>query len=123
MLQIVYFLVKDNDVLYGFTILFIFLLGIIFAGDAEKIYKRKDAQMIVIDEACGMMIAVFLVPYNIWIILLGFVLFRVFDIIKPPPARTIEGFSGSFGVMFDDIIAAIYTNFILQLITRVFHIG
>ena len=113
-----YFLVKNNEILYGFTILFLFVLGIIFSGEAEKIYKRKDAKMIVIDEACGMMVAMFLVPYNFWLMLLGFLLFRAFDITKPPPAKAIEKFSGAFGVMFDDIIAALYTNFILQVIAR-----
>ena len=119
----VYFLVRNNDLLYGFTILFLFLLGIIFSGEAEKIYKRKDAQMIVIDEACGMMLSLFLLPYNLWIMIAGFILFRTFDIIKPPPARAIEKFSGAFGIMFDDIIAAIYTNFILQITCRVFNIS
>jgi len=63
------------------------------------------------------------VPYNLWIAILGFVLFRVFDILKPPPAKAIEKFSGAFGIMFDDTIAAIYTNFILQIICRIFHIS
>ena len=76
--------------------------------------------MIVIDEACGMMLSLFLVPYNLWIMILGFALFRVFDILKPPPAKAIEKFSGAFGIMFDDIIAAIYTNFILQIICLIF---
>jgi phosphatidylglycerophosphatase A len=94
----------------------------IFSSEAERVYKRKDAQMIVIDEACGMMLSMFLVPYSLWVMILGFVLFRTFDILKPPPARNIENFSGAFGVMFDDVIAAMYTNFILQIVTRVFHI-
>ena len=41
---VVYFLVRNNEVLYGFSILFLFVLGIIFSGEAEKIYKRKDAK-------------------------------------------------------------------------------
>jgi phosphatidylglycerophosphatase A len=120
---LIYFVVKDKLPIYTFSVVFLFALGILFSSEAEKIYKRKDAQMIVIDEACGMMLSLFLVPYNVWIMILGFVLFRVFDILKPPPARAIEKFSGSFGVMFDDIIAAIYTNFILQIVTRVFHVA
>jgi len=119
---LLYFVVKDKLPVYAFSILFIFLLGIIFSAEAERIYKRKDAQMIVIDEACGMMLSLFLVPYNFWIMILGFILFRTFDIVKPPPAKAIEKFSGAFGVMFDDIIAAIYTNFILQIVCRIFHI-
>jgi phosphatidylglycerophosphatase A len=119
---LIYFVVKDKLPIYAFSLVFLFALGILFSGEAEKIYKRKDARMIVIDEAFGMLLSLFLVPYNIWVVLLGFVLFRVFDITKPPPARRIEKFSGSFGIMFDDIIAAIYANFILQIICRIFNI-
>lgn len=119
---LIYFVVKDKFPIYAFSIVFLFMLGILFSAEAERIYKRKDAQMIVIDEACGMMLSLFLVPYNLWLAILGFILFRVFDILKPPPARRIEKFSGAFGVMFDDIIAAMYTNFILQIIARVAHI-
>jgi len=119
---LVYFVVKDKLPIYTFSMLFLFALGILFSSEAERIYKRKDAQMIVLDEACGMMLSLFLVPYNPWIMLLGFILFRAFDILKPPPAKAIEKFSGAFGVMFDDIIAAIYTNFILQIISRAFHL-
>lgn len=119
---LIYFVVKDKFPIYIFSLLFIFMLGIMFSTEAEKIYKRKDAKMIVVDEVCGMMLSLFLVPYNFWIMWLGFLLFRVFDILKPPPARAIEKFSGSFGVMFDDIIAAIYTNFILQIVARLCHI-
>ncbi len=119
---LIYFVVKDKFLVYAFSLLFLFMLGVIFSAEAERVYKRKDAQMIVIDEACGMMLSMFLVPYNLWIMILGFILFRAFDVSKPPPARAIEKFSGAFGVMFDDIIAAIYTNFILQIISRIFHI-
>jgi phosphatidylglycerophosphatase A len=119
---LIYFAVKDKFPIYAFSVIFLFALGILFSAEAEKIYKRKDAQMIVIDEACGMMLSMFLVPYNFWIAILGFVLFRTFDILKPPPAKAIEKFSGAFGIMFDDIIAAIYTNFILQITCRIFHV-
>ena len=117
---VVYFLVRNNELLYAFTILFLFLLGVIFSGEAEKIYKRKDAQMIVIDEACGMLLALFFVPVNMFAVILGFFIFRIFDILKPPPAKRMEKLTGSLGIMFDDIVAAIYTNLILQIIFRFF---
>ena len=120
---LIYCVVKDKLPIYAFSLVFLFALGILFSAEAEKIYKRKDPRMIVIDEVCGMMLSLFLVPYNIWIVALGFVLFRTFDIIKPPPAKRIEKFSGAFGVMFDDIIAAIYTNFILQVTCRILNIS
>ena len=117
---VVYFLVKNNEILYGFSILFLFVLGVIFAGEAERIYKIKDAKMIVIDEACGMLLALFFVPYSMFTVIFGFFLFRIFDILKPPPAKRVEALTGSLGIMFDDIIAAIYTNLILQIIIRFF---
>lgn len=117
---VVYFLVRNNDILYGFTILFLFVLGMLFSGEAEKVYKHKDAKMIVIDEACGMLLALFFVPVSIFSAVLGFFIFRILDILKPPPARRMEKLTGSLGVMFDDVIAAIYTNLILQIIFRVF---
>ncbi len=117
---VIYFIVKDNLALYVFSTIFLFMLGMMFSAEAEKIYKRKDAKMIVIDEACGMMVSLLLVPYNICLAISGFVLFRLFDITKPFPAKKIEKASGSFGIMFDDIIAAIYTNIILQLAASAF---
>ncbi len=120
---LIYFVVKDKLPIYIFSVLFLFALGILFSSEAERIYKRKDAQMIVIDEACGMMLSLLLVPYNFWVVLLGFILFRTFDILKPPPAKMIEKFSGAFGIMFDDTIAAIYTNFALQITCRIFNIS
>ena len=117
---VVYLLVKDSLLLYGFALLFLFTLGVMFSSEAERVYKRKDARMIVIDEACGMMLALFLVPATTVSIITGFLLFRIFDIIKPPPAKRVEKITGAFGVMFDDIIAAVYTNLILQAIFRIF---
>ena len=75
--------------------------------------------MIIIDEVCGMLLALFFVPYSLFIVILGFFLFRIFDILKPPPAKRMEKITGSLGIMFDDIVAALYTNFILQIITRI----
>jgi phosphatidylglycerophosphatase A len=114
----VFFLVKNSDILYAFTILFLFFLGVMFAGEAEKVYKHKDSKMIVIDEACGMLLALFFVPVNPYSVILGFFLFRIFDILKPPPAKRMEKLTGALGIMFDDIVAALYTNIILQVVFR-----
>lgn len=119
---LVYFVVKESALLHAFSMVFLFMLGMVFSGEAERVYKRKDANMIVIDEACGMLLALFLLPYKLGAVILGFILFRAFDIIKPPPAKRIEAISGAFGIMFDDLIAAVYSNIILQVLVRVFHI-
>ena len=115
---IIYFLVRNNVVLYAFSILFLFSLGIIFSAEAENIFRKKDAEAIVIDEACGMLLALFLVPFRTVLVIAGFLLFRFFDVIKPPPARALEKIVGSWGIMLDDILAAVYTNVILQILSR-----
>ena len=106
----VYLLVKDNAVLYAISFIAIFTLGMAFSGEAENLFRRKDAGQIVIDEACGMILALAFLPCKPWIIIAGFLLFRLFDIIKPPPIKSLEKLSGSLGIMLDDIMAALYTN-------------
>lgn len=115
---LVYFLVSGNTVLYGLTLALLFLLGILYAGEAERSYGKKDSPTIVIDEVSGMLLALFLVPHGIYPVVTGFLIFRVFDILKPFPAKRAERLSGSFGIMFDDVIAGLYTNLILQIIFR-----
>lgn len=117
---VIYFLVRNNTSLYVFTTIFIFAMGILFSGQAEKIYGKKDAPAIVIDEVCGMLLSLLFVPFGVYSVVLGFFLFRLFDIFKPFPARSVERVPGSFGVMFDDVIAGLYTNIVLQIIFRFF---
>lgn len=83
--------------------------------EAEKLFWRKDSPQIVFDEVVGAFISVFLLPKKIEYIILAFFIFRFFDIVKPYPIRKIdEKVKGGFGVMLDDVIAAVYTNLTLQ---------
>jgi len=61
----------------------------------------------------------FLIPYSITNIFLGFLLFRFFDILKPPPIRRFESLPGGLGIVTDDVIAGIYANIILQILNNV----
>lgn len=115
----VYFFVKANNMAYIFFMLLVFILGVLFSGKAEKIYNQKDSGKIVIDEVCGMLLSLFLVPYSIASVILGFFIFRVLDVLKPWPARSMEKLPGAYGVMLDDIAVAVYTNIILQIVFRV----
>jgi len=87
--------------------------------EAEKLYGQKDAQRIVIDEIAGLQWALFLIAPTALHVALGFILFRLFDIVKPFPARLFqERLPGGYGVVGDDLAAALYTNLVLQLLTR-----
>jgi phosphatidylglycerophosphatase A len=90
-------------------------IGVWAAGEAENLLGQKDAPSIVIDEIVGYFVSMFMVPFSWGLVIAGFVLFRIFDIIKPWPIRKLEGVHGGAGVMLDDIGAGIYTNLILQL--------
>jgi phosphatidylglycerophosphatase A len=91
-------------------VLLVALLGVIVADRAAKFAGKKDPQFVVIDEVSGQLIAYFS-PFTVlnWkSFLLGFILFRVFDIWKPFPARQAESLPGGLGIMADDWIAGIY---------------
>lgn len=78
--------------------------------------EKKDPSCIVIDEFAGYIASLLFLPFSWGYVIAAFVLFRFFDILKPPPLRRFEDvFNGGFGIMADDIGAAVYTNLLLQL--------
>jgi len=87
------------------------------AGEAEHIFKEQDSQRIVMDEAVGFFVTMTAVPPQWPYILVGFLLFRCFDILKPPPIRLIERkVPGGYGVVLDDVLAGIYAHIALRLL-------
>ena len=91
------------------------VLGTICAHNAEKFFG-KDSGRIVIDELCGYFLSVLLVPKTFGYLLGAFLLFRILDILKPPPiGKAEEAVTGGAGIMLDDILAGIYTNLCLQI--------
>jgi phosphatidylglycerophosphatase A len=87
------------------------------AGEAERIFREKDSQRIVIDEAVGLFITMTALPPTWPYLIGGFCLFRCFDILKPPPIRLIERkVKGGYGVVLDDVLAGIYAQISLRII-------
>jgi phosphatidylglycerophosphatase A len=93
----------------------LFFISVWSATKGEEIFG-KDGHEIVIDEACGMAISLLFVPKEIKSYVIAFFLFRLFDIIKPPPARAVEELKGGWGVTLDDVVAGIYANVTLHMI-------
>ncbi|MDI6789600.1 MAG: phosphatidylglycerophosphatase A [Thermodesulfobacteriota bacterium] len=92
-------------------------LAVIVAHQAEIITGQKDDSSIVIDEIAGMAVTLAQIPPTGWAVVVGFLLFRFFDITKIFPAKTLEGIlPGGYGIVADDIVAGIYANLILRLI-------
>lgn len=91
-------------------------IGIIVSHYADKAFGTKDSGRIVIDEVAGYAVSVLFLPMTPGYLIAGFLLFRVFDIVKPPPVRQIErALPGGLGVVMDDVAAGIYANLCLQL--------
>lgn len=104
---------------YAAIVLALFLLGKSICQIAEQHLGEHDHPAIVWDEIVGFLIAMFLAPAGWRWLVIGFLLFRLFDIWKPFPIRAAERFEGGFGVMADDAIAGVYACVVLQLLVVV----
>ncbi len=95
------------------------LVGVWASDRAERIFGVRDDGRIVIDEIAGMLIALLFLPVGPVVAGVGFLLFRLFDIVKPPPARAMESLHGGLGVMLDDVFAGVYATLVGQVPWRV----
>jgi phosphatidylglycerophosphatase A len=96
------------------------VIGTWAADHAERALGAKDPGAIVIDEVAGMTLSVLTLPLTPLVLALAFVLFRVFDIVKPPPARQAQALPGGFGVMVDDLVAGFYALIVVAALRMVF---
>ena len=100
--------------------LFVFFAAIPFVEKAMKDTGTEDPGWIVIDEVCGIFMALAFVPCEViihspWILALAFGLFRFFDILKPLGIHKMEKLPGAWGVMADDLLGGIYAGIILSI--------
>lgn len=101
-----------------FIILFMGL-SVWVSGEAEKLFSKKDSSQIVIDEMVGMSVTLFFVPWTVTSVVVGFLLFRIMDIVKPFPIRRLESeLSSGWGVVGDDLLAGIYAQVVLRIVVR-----
>ncbi|MBI2218083.1 MAG: phosphatidylglycerophosphatase A [Candidatus Rokubacteria bacterium] len=91
------------------------ILGTWAAHHAERVIGGKDPGAIVVDEVAGMILSVIAFPLTPAVIAVGFLLFRVFDVVKPPPAQQSQRIKGGVGVMVDDLIAGAYALGVLAV--------
>jgi phosphatidylglycerophosphatase A len=101
--------------LYLLIFALLFILGIYVSGAYSKMSKKEDPRSVVIDEAAGQSLALFLIGPEWTLCLASFVLFRFFDIVKPFPIKKVESFPGGFGIMLDDMLAALYAGILIKL--------
>jgi phosphatidylglycerophosphatase A len=116
-IPIYYFLSEIPSPLYEITLVGFFFLSVWISDNAERFFGKKDDQRIVIDEIMGFLITMLWIPKTIPFIIIGFFLFRFFDILKPFPIRRLEKrLKGGYGVVLDDVLAGVYGNVVLEMI-------
>ena len=115
-LPIAFLLSKADWVVALILTAILILFAVRVAHLAERQLKAKDPGCIVIDEIAGMCVTMFAIPFTLTTGIAGFFLFRIFDIIKPPPARQMETIlNGGWGVVMDDVVAGIMANIVLRI--------
>jgi phosphatidylglycerophosphatase A len=94
------------------------LIGIPAATQVARSFGKKDPQFVVIDEVVGQLITLIAVPVTWKTFLAGFILFRAFDIVKPPPVRQLERLPEGTGIVLDDVAAGLYALAVMQILLR-----
>jgi len=104
-------------IVYIIAMFVIFGLGVYSARKTDAVFGSSDNGIIVIDEVLGYLVTMAFIPFSFTTILMGFFLFRFFDIVKIQPARYFDKkVKNAYGVMLDDVAAGIYANFVLRII-------
>jgi phosphatidylglycerophosphatase A len=117
---LVYYLVRRQEsagVELG-VIAAVVVIGLWSATEAEHHFGGIDPGPVVIDEVIGMLITLALHPVNVAGAIVGFLIFRVLDVVKPWPARRLEHLPGGFGVVLDDVMAGVYGNLLIWGLVR-----
>ena len=102
-------LLPFNPMRMAITLGVVILVGLWAGSRVERVLGRKDPGLIVIDEVAGMLCSMLLLPRTLPVLVTAFLLFRLFDVWKPFPARESQALTGGMGVMVDDLIAGLYT--------------
>ncbi len=119
---IIYVLFSRFFPIYNIALILLIIISVRVSDYAEKnIFKSKDSSHIVIDEVIGYLISMISFEFSgsvesIKFMVVGFILFRIFDIWKPYPIKQSQKLEGGLGVVIDDLMAGIYTNLLLQFL-------
>jgi phosphatidylglycerophosphatase A len=116
-----WWLLPQSVAVQALSIVVVFALGAWSGSVAERHFGKSDPGQVVLDEVLGMLITMFMNPVG-WVgALIGFLLFRLADIVKPYPANRLEALHGGIGIMADDAMAGVYANLALRVVLVAAH--
>jgi phosphatidylglycerophosphatase A len=99
------------------------LAGVAAASHVARRLGLEDPGVVVVDEVAGMWVTLLFLPLTPFTAAAGFVAFRVMDVFKPYPARQLEHLHGGWGIMADDLMAAVYANLLVRIVLMVFPVA
>lgn len=128
-ITIVYwFIPLDNLWYFIFLVLGITLIGVYSSSITEKEMQSNvgdqnfhDPGIIIIDEIAGMLVTLIAIPKEFKYLVIAFILFRFFDIVKPFPIKKVEKLKAGWGIMMDDVVSGIFANVLLRVIILIFN--
>ena len=106
---VLWFFLPISYLIHSIVILILFVIGVYASKNVVVDLDDHDPSEVVIDEAVGMGISLFMLPHNLVLYLLAFFLFRFMDIFKPSFIYRIQNFPGGWGIMLDDVLAGMFT--------------
>ncbi len=104
-----------NILTKNISVIAFIIIGLLSSTLMEKHTGKKDDQRIVIDEFVGMLITFYFIEPNFTYLIVGFILFRLYDIYKPYPIKKIQNLPSGWGIMLDDILAGVYARIVLHI--------
>jgi len=115
----IYIATRSNIAIFTLVTAVFIITGFLLSGKAERTIGSRDPKHVVIDDLSGALVAFYLIPQQYWCMAFAFVMFRVFDILKPYPIGNFEKkYHGSKGIMMDDMLAGLYANLATQIVAK-----
>jgi len=111
----------EHLVFYWGAIMMLALVSIYLSSQSKEVFGSDDPGPVIIDEVVGQFVTFFMIPLSIRTLIAGFLLFRLFDIIKPFPVHHMEEMEGGVGITMDDVAAGVMANISLILILSGYH--
>lgn len=108
--------------LYWGAMFVLVAISIFLSSKCKEVFGKDDPSQIIIDEVAGQFITFFMIPISLKTLVIGFLLFRFFDIVKPFPINDMQELEGGVGVTMDDVLAGVFANVSLMLIIAGYHL-
>jgi len=119
--ELSFMLGPQNALHFWWAMIALIVISFFLTDRGKEVFGKDDPPQTIFDEVVGQFVTFFMVPINIRTLILGFVLFRFYDIVKPFPVHSLEEIEGGVGVTMDDVGAGVLANITLMILLAAYH--